>query len=673
MGVEDSGRGLRGEDGAKDRFPVGMRVLAVDDDPACLKLLDALLRKCQYHVTTTSQAILALKMLRENKNDFDLVISDVQMPDMDGFKLLECVGLEMDLPVIMLSAYGDTKFVMKGVTHGACDYLLKPVRIEELKNIWQHVIRRKKYDPMDQNRSPNQRQVCLRNEGEQGPISTDNPNQNGKHGRKRKDQNEEDEEEGEENTRESDDPSSQKKPRVVWSVDLHRKFVAAVNQLGIDKAFPKRILDLMNVEGLTRENVASHLQKYRLFLKRISSVASQQANMVTALGVKDVPYMRMNPLNEFTDLQTLSGVGRLPNGSLPSYGHGRLNSPSSFSLLSCGLPSGILDSTTQNPSSPIFGRAHPVVFCGDQNAPIFQGIPTSLGLDQLQQNKYLPQIADYSHINRSAVFSVADGLKDTRPGVTSSINSVLATQSNPLLLQENPLHHTASRGGFMSHQSIKVTSANEEPFETCVSGRNNENWQNAVELLQFPSSASTLCEPSNQNEQLPSNTLSDRISSTGPHFTNRSSGVTSACAASSSFEDASRDMQNQSLLVNVRNSNHVAGKIWEGHRQDTSNLSCTFGTLNPYMAANDILGSLDQSQLNGAAPSLVRLSGVDELAMNMKVGSSEDFITEESKSKGGFVHNNCDPLDDLMAVMITQDQSEPKLMGGEYGIDDYCA
>lgn len=46
---------------------------------------------------------MALKLLRENKNKFDVVISDVHMPDMDGFKLLELVGLEMDLPVISKS------------------------------------------------------------------------------------------------------------------------------------------------------------------------------------------------------------------------------------------------------------------------------------------------------------------------------------------------------------------------------------------------------------------------------------------------------------------------------------------------------------------------------------------------------------------------------------------
>jgi len=51
-------------------------------------------------VTTCCLAIEALKKLRERKDAYDIVISDVNMPDMDGFKLLEQVGLEMDLPVI---------------------------------------------------------------------------------------------------------------------------------------------------------------------------------------------------------------------------------------------------------------------------------------------------------------------------------------------------------------------------------------------------------------------------------------------------------------------------------------------------------------------------------------------------------------------------------------------
>ncbi|CAA7033864.1 unnamed protein product [Microthlaspi erraticum] len=62
-----------------------------------------------------------------------------------------------------------------------------------------------------------------------------------------------------------------KRPRLVWTPQLHKRFVDAVAHLGIKNAVPKTIMQLMSVDGLTRENVASHLQKYRLYLNRMQS------------------------------------------------------------------------------------------------------------------------------------------------------------------------------------------------------------------------------------------------------------------------------------------------------------------------------------------------------------------------------------------------------------------
>ncbi|XP_059660784.1 transcription factor PCL1-like [Cornus florida] len=68
---------------------------------------------------------------------------------------------------------------------------------------------------------------------------------------------------------------SVKRPRLVWTPQLHKRFVDVVAHLGIKNAVPKTIMQLMNVEGLTRENVASHLQKYRLYLKRMQGLSNE--------------------------------------------------------------------------------------------------------------------------------------------------------------------------------------------------------------------------------------------------------------------------------------------------------------------------------------------------------------------------------------------------------------
>lgn len=66
-----------------------------------------------------------------------------------------------------------------------------------------------------------------------------------------------------------------KKSRLVWTPQLHKRFVEVVGHLGLKNAMPKTIMQLMNVEGLTRENVASHLQKYRLYIKRMQGWSNE--------------------------------------------------------------------------------------------------------------------------------------------------------------------------------------------------------------------------------------------------------------------------------------------------------------------------------------------------------------------------------------------------------------
>ncbi|KAJ6793503.1 putative transcription factor GLK1 [Iris pallida] len=69
----------------------------------------------------------------------------------------------------------------------------------------------------------------------------------------------------------------EKKAKVDWTPELHRRFVQAVEQLGVDKAVPSRILELMGIDCLTRHNIASHLQKYRCHRKHLLAREAESA------------------------------------------------------------------------------------------------------------------------------------------------------------------------------------------------------------------------------------------------------------------------------------------------------------------------------------------------------------------------------------------------------------
>jgi DNA-binding NtrC family response regulator len=100
-------------------------ILVVDDLNSAAEFLRLLLEQNGYRVTTASNGVEALLALE--KDSYDLVISDLDMPEMDGFELLQRVGQRWaDLPVITVTALSDVSKVVEAVRLGAIDYLLKP-------------------------------------------------------------------------------------------------------------------------------------------------------------------------------------------------------------------------------------------------------------------------------------------------------------------------------------------------------------------------------------------------------------------------------------------------------------------------------------------------------------------------------------------------------------------
>ncbi|KAL1161610.1 hypothetical protein V6Z11_A07G147300 [Gossypium hirsutum] len=237
------------------------------DEWTCLLVLETMLRKLSYEVTTCQLARHALALLREDKNRFDIVLCDLHMPELDGLKLLEIIGLEMDLPVVMMSSDDGKGVIMKGIIHGACDYLVKPVQMEAVRLIWQHVVRKRQraledFQQLRGNIHATGRTLLLK----QAKNAVDQMPARERRTLKRARENEDEDDEGEL----SEEVTTAKKPRVIWTQELHDIFVIAVNQLR-QQAVPKKILErmqAMNVTGLSRANIASHLQKYRLHLRK---------------------------------------------------------------------------------------------------------------------------------------------------------------------------------------------------------------------------------------------------------------------------------------------------------------------------------------------------------------------------------------------------------------------
>lgn len=109
------------------------RIMVVDDERSMREMLEIFLSREGYEVAGYSLASDALAVLAEDQN-FDLIITDINMPGLTGLDLLRTVSqFEKDIPVIMITAYGSPDSAVEAMKLGAVDYITKPFRIEEIK------------------------------------------------------------------------------------------------------------------------------------------------------------------------------------------------------------------------------------------------------------------------------------------------------------------------------------------------------------------------------------------------------------------------------------------------------------------------------------------------------------------------------------------------------------
>jgi DNA-binding NtrC family response regulator len=108
------------------------RILVVDDEPNMLRLLKTILMdKTGYVVITTNNPLEVSKLLQEDS--FDLVVTDLKMPLVDGLDLIDIVRkVDARLPIIIITAYGTTETAEEAVQKGAYDFITKPFRKETI-------------------------------------------------------------------------------------------------------------------------------------------------------------------------------------------------------------------------------------------------------------------------------------------------------------------------------------------------------------------------------------------------------------------------------------------------------------------------------------------------------------------------------------------------------------
>ena len=116
-----------------DNNSSSITILVVDDDPIVQKIVGMAISRAGYGSSVACNGVMALECITKHKPD--LIISDIMMPEMDGYTLLYYLKSSpetADIPVIFLTARDSVKDVVDGIDMGACDYICKPFNPDEL-------------------------------------------------------------------------------------------------------------------------------------------------------------------------------------------------------------------------------------------------------------------------------------------------------------------------------------------------------------------------------------------------------------------------------------------------------------------------------------------------------------------------------------------------------------
>ncbi|PUZ46686.1 hypothetical protein GQ55_7G101400 [Panicum hallii var. hallii] len=202
----------------------GLSVIVVDEDKHHANSTRSMLCTLNYHATAYTSPIKALEFLEGHAQEVDLALVAVHMEELHGFQFLDIVrDAHKNVQVIMMSNETTMDTMKRCIKLGARFLVNKPIDAHTINNLWQH-LDLKDYSRMDYIKN------LLQGNGEAHDLSYLKEN------------------------------TKTKKGYICWNEYLHRKFLRALEILGEGAASPRNIEILMNVEGVNRKHIASHLQ-----------------------------------------------------------------------------------------------------------------------------------------------------------------------------------------------------------------------------------------------------------------------------------------------------------------------------------------------------------------------------------------------------------------------------